>query len=118
MKMNEKDRMILEKNEINELIDGILSAIRTHVVSIILYGSFARGDNTDGSDVDIAIILSDTLTETLSENLTDNIVDLDLKYDRVYSIIEIKHDDFERWRSYIPFYKNVDREGIVLWKAA
>ena len=64
----------MDKNEINELIDGILAAIRTHVVRIILYGSFARGDNTDESDVDIAIILRDTLTEALSENLSDNIV--------------------------------------------
>ena len=87
------------------------------MVSIILYGSVARGDNTDESDVDIAIILNNDLTIESKEELSDVIVEMDLKYNRVYSVVDINKDDYDEWKRYIPFYSNVDREGIVLWKA-
>ena len=87
------------------------------MVSIILYGYVARGDNTDESDVDIAIILNNDLTIESKEELSDVIVEMDLKYNRVYSVVDINKDDYDEWKRYIPFYSNVDREGIVLWKA-
>ena len=48
----------MEKDEISELISGILNALGDSVVSIILYGSVAKGTNELDSDVDIAVILS------------------------------------------------------------
>ena len=106
------------ESEINELIDGILSAVGNKVVSIILYGSVARGENSEESDVDIAIILSKELTKDSKNMLSDNIVDLDLKYDKVYSIVDIKEIDYDKWNKYIPFYINIAKEGVVLWRAA
>ncbi len=108
----------MEKSEINELIEGIIAVIGKQVFSIILYGSVARGDHSDESDVDIAIILNDDLSPEAKDSLSDVIVDMNLKYDKVYSVVDIRKEDYEKWRSYIPFYKNVEREGIVLWKTA
>ena len=108
----------MEKSEINELIEGIIAVIGKQVFSIILYGSVARGDHSYESDVDIAIILNDDLSPEAKDSLSDVIVDMNLKYDKVYSVVDIRKEDYEKWRSYIPFYKNVEREGIVLWKTA
>lgn len=105
------------KSEIKELIDGVLSAVGNQVVSIILYGSVARGEESEESDVDIAIILHDNLSAKSQDILSEIIVDMDLKHDKVYSIVDIKESDYEKWKKYIPFYKNVDKEGVVLWKA-
>ena len=44
----------------------------------------------------------------------DNELDLGI----TLSVIDIKAADFEKWKTDIPFYKNVDREGISLWKMA
>ena len=43
---------------------------------------------------------------------------MNLKYDRVFSVIDIDNGVFNAWKSVTPFYQNVDREGIELWKAA
>lgn len=43
---------------------------------------------------------------------------LDLKYDRVFSIIDIDQENMSKWGDILPFNKNVQKEGIVLWKAA
>ena len=42
---------------------------------------------------------------------------MDIKYDRVFSIIDIDKEIFEKWGAVVPFYKNIQAEGVVLWKA-
>jgi hypothetical protein len=43
---------------------------------------------------------------------------MNLKYDKVFSVIDIDIDKFSTWETAMPFYRNVKKEGIVLWKAA
>ena len=37
-----------------------------------------------------------------------------VRYDKIFSIIDIKEEVGE----VLPFYKNVQKEGVILWKAA
>ena len=108
----------MDVNAINELVDGILTIFNTQVVRIVLYGSYARGTNTSESDVDIALLLKGNLNESTEDKLSDLVVDLNLKYDKVFSVIEIDYAVFQKWEKITPFYKNMNEEGIVLWKAA
>ena len=101
-----------------ELVDGILSFMREQVASIILYGSVARGTNTPDSDIDIALILRGKLNNETQSRLLDLIVDLNLKYDKFFSVADIDEESFMKWKDAMPFYGNVEKEGIVLWKAA
>ena len=57
------------------------------------------------------------LQET-EDALSDFIVDMNLKYDKVFSVIDIDIDNYEKWKAVTPFYKNVKQDGIVLWKVA
>ena len=45
----------MEKRIYDELVFGILRALPSQVIRIVLYGSVARGTNTEESDVDIAV---------------------------------------------------------------
>lgn len=101
-----------------EFVDGILSFMREQVVSIILYGSVARGTDEPGSDVDIALILRGKMDADTQLRLTDLSVNLDLKYDVLLSIVDVDEEFFLKWKNLIPFYTNVEKEGIVLWRAA
>lgn len=102
----------------NDLVSGLLSVFADQAVRIILYGSTARGTNGPESDIDIALILSDKMTESQEDMLSEFIVDMDLKYDKVFSIIDIEDATYNKWLHVNPFYMNVEKEGIVLWKAA
>ena len=99
-----------------ELVGGILSIFGYQVIRIVLYGSVARGTNTVESD--IALLLNGGLSKEIEDRLSDLVVDLNLKYDTVLSVIDIDYEMFRKWEKVIPFYKNVNKEGIVLWKAA
>lgn len=101
-----------------ELVNGILEIMEQQVVRIVLYGSVARGTNTEESDVDVALFLKGSLSVDTEDKLSDLIVDMNLKYDKVFSVIDIDIDNFLKWEKVTPFYKNVTQEGIVLWTAA
>lgn len=108
----------MDKQVYEELVRGLLSILPGQAVQIVLYGSTARGTATSESDVDIAVFLRDKLTAIQEDQLSGFIVDLNLKYDKVFSVIDIDQQTYLKWRSVSPFYQSVDREGIVLWKAA
>ena len=108
----------MDEKILKELVRGILSIMESQVVRIVLYGSVARGTNTAESDVDVALIMNGTLDVNTEDKLSDLVVDMNLKYDRVFSVIDIDYDVFKKWEKITPFYKNVAQEGIVLWKAA
>lgn len=40
-----------------ELVQGLTEIFQWNMSAIILYGSVARGDETDESDIDIAIVI-------------------------------------------------------------
>ena len=108
----------MEQMVLGELVEGIFSILESQVIRIVLYGSVARGTNTAESDVDIALLLNGNLSRETEDKLSDLIVDLNLKYDIVLSVIDIDYEMFKKWEKVTPFYKNVNEEGVVLWKAA
>ncbi|MBK5896469.1 nucleotidyltransferase domain-containing protein [Catonella massiliensis] len=103
---------------LEELSNGIVEIINSNIEKVILYGSFARGTNDKDSDVDIMVIVKNELDKFTEDKLSDFIVDMNLKYDKVFSVIDVNVHEFIKWADTLPFYKNVNREGIVLWTAA
>ena len=106
----------MDEKILQELVNGILSIMESKVIRIVLYGSVARGTNTTESDVDVALFMNGNLDRDTEDKLSDLVVDMNLKYDKVFSVID--YDVFKKWEKVTPFYKNVAQEGIVLWKAA
>lgn len=102
----------------DDLVSGLLSILSEEAVQIVLYGSIARGTSQPESDIDIALFVKQRLTRRQEDLLSGLIVDLNLKYNKVFSVVDIDQQTYLKWRHVAPFYQNVDREGIVLWKAA
>ena len=103
---------------IKKLTASVGDVYGKYIDALILYGSYARGDQTNESDVDLAMILKSGHTAEMHDQLTDIIVDLELEYGVIFSTISIEEADYTERRDVSPFYKNIDKEGIVLWKAA
>ncbi|MDY3022969.1 MAG: nucleotidyltransferase domain-containing protein [Blautia sp.] len=107
----------MNKNILNELVNGILEIMRPSLTEIVLYGSVARGTDTEESDVDVALLVNGALNKDTEEMLSDFIVDMNLKHDRVFSVIDIDYAMFLKWKGVTPFYQNVAKDGIVLWSS-
>ena len=101
-----------------ELISGLQNIFRDKLVSIILYGSMARGDADDESDIDIAFIIRSGIEDDEKNSFLKWNAALDLKYGRVFSIVDIDKDTMDKWGAVVPYFRNINSEGVVLWKAA
>lgn len=83
---------------------------------VYLYGSYARGDYDDKSDIDIVGIVDYSETELSDANrrLSEAASDLGLKYDVLVSSATIAAKRFNEYRDILPYYQNILREGVEL----
>lgn len=100
------------------LVQGLTDIFQKNLSMIILYGSMARNEATDESDIDIAIIVREEIDDETKKRFIDWTADMDIGYERVFSIVDIQECNMKKWESVLPFYRNVRKEGIVLWQAA
>ncbi len=80
---------------------------------IIVYGSFARGEATEDSDLDLLLLYSrpvDTSREIM--HLASLLADLNLRYGMLISVLPVSMSDYKRAEG--PFWRNVRREGMAI----
>lgn len=102
---------------VKSIVRYIKKTFGEHLDSIVLYGSYARGEQTDESDVDIAVKLFPGYSKEQYDMLLDFVAKKELECGRVLSVIDIDNNKYREWKGVIPFYNNIDREGIILWQA-
>ena len=72
---------------------------------------------TEESDIDIALLVRNN-DKAMYEKWLDVAVNLVLEYDQLISTSLIEVQKFNKWKKVMPYYINIEKEGIVLWKAA
>jgi predicted nucleotidyltransferase len=103
-----------------EYLSELQKIYGSHLKSVILYGSYARGDYSPESDIDIMILVD--LTDDEINQYSDDLAELGFEYNVDYNIwmmpIVKNIEHFNYWVSAYPFYNNVQKEGITLYEAA
>lgn len=107
------------KNQLDEIIGRVVAFSKEvfgeKFQSVILYGSYARGDYDEESDIDIMIMV-DMSREELNQYRT--------VFSEFFSNINLENEVFltsklqsksyfNQWQNVMPFYQNVMREGIM-----
>lgn len=100
-------------------IAKLIEIYGSHIKSIILYGSYARGDYTEDSDIDIMILLdiSDMEIKKYRHQLSDMTYDFNMDYDLDIKPMAKSEEHFKKWLPVYPFYSNIEKEGIYLYLA-
>lgn len=105
-------------NIIDEFVQGVNKILGNRVKKIILYGSYARGDYNKSSDIDIMILtdLTDDEIFEYRQKIWDYAYDIewDNNFDIELSPLVKNIDRFNYWLEALPFYMNVQKEGVVL----
>ncbi len=106
--MNDKLKTIL-----TELRHYLVELYGERLVGVVLFGSQARGDAVEGSDIDVLIVLKGKVSQFEEVARTSEFnAKLCLKYDALTSRIFISEDDY--LRSQMSLLVNARREGIRL----
>lgn len=88
-------------------------ALRGDIDSILLYGSHARGDAAEGSDIDVLVVLKGSFDYgEMLERTSDATAEISLEYDIVISRAFVSREDYESKET--PFLMNVRREAVRL----
>ena len=107
------------KNILEEYVRGLIDLLGNNLKNVILYGSYARGEqdiNGEISDIDIMILvdLDEEEIKSVEKKVLDYSYDLDLKYNILLSPIIENTENYNKRINYMAFYKNVAKEGVCL----
>lgn len=123
LKVNIHDGCPLDQNDIMPLLfeyTEILKGIYGNVLKrVVLFGSYARGDYDEDSDVDIMLLL-DVPPEMENEHmndLADATFDFNLEHDLYIMPLSKSIKTFSKWERVLPLYINVKKDGVTLYAA-
>ncbi|MDP3434957.1 MAG: nucleotidyltransferase domain-containing protein [Bacteroidota bacterium] len=103
-----------DKNYILQIIKTSVNSTDPDAV-LILYGSYARGDYRDDSDVDLLVLLDqEKITRTDEKRIKYPLYDIEFNTGTIISPLVFSKKDWETRHRITPFYENVNREGQVL----
>ncbi|MBR9939332.1 nucleotidyltransferase domain-containing protein [Lachnospiraceae bacterium Marseille-Q4251] len=85
-----------------------------NLAKVIVYGSYARSDYRDNSDVDIMILvkMSDEEIKAVKNDIYDLAFDVEMSTGIELSPIIKNEKQYEYWVDTLPFYRNVRNEGM------
>lgn len=109
--MYQKDGAIAILGEVCRACEPVFGSM---LKDAYLYGSYARGDYHEESDIDIllAVDLDPTEISKYRNTIAAITSNLSLKHDITISVTVKPLEQFRRYSNVLPFYKNVIREGI------
>ena len=110
--MNEKQVQTI----VSELCEGLSAIFPQDRVDAILFGSYARGDNDEGSDIDVLLLVNASREDISRRNwqVGDMAAELLLRYGVLVSPIVENREYFNANAEALPFYRNISREGVRL----
>lgn len=105
------------KNSIDEVLSALIAQTKAifdeKLHSVILFGSYARGDYDSESDIDILVIADVSAAEIGAyRSAVDSMCGALLyEFGFVVSVIEKDSETYNRYKTKLPFYMNIEAEG-------
>lgn len=101
---------------LKEAYKGLEKIFEGKLEAVILYGSYARGDYDEESDIDIMALVDLDKSELAKyrRRVSELAGDIDIEYDVLLSVKLQDKFTFEKYKSALPYYMNVEREGVEI----
>lgn len=101
------------KTVITKVKKELENAYKEELVSLILFGSQARGEANQNSDIDILVILNRPVNPVIEiKKNIDKLTELSLDNDIEINCFYVSQEQFKIRKN--PLFKNIEKEGILL----
>ncbi|WP_207692343.1 nucleotidyltransferase domain-containing protein [Desulfonema limicola] len=85
------------------------------ISDVILFGSKARGDHDDESDIDLLLLTTEKVNKKLRNAILDALFDIELQYNVTISPLIINSNEWNQGPvSIMPIHKEVEIDGIAV----
>lgn len=103
---------------LQELATQIQQLLGDKLYKIVLFGSYARGDNTEWSDVNILVLtnMSPQENNAIFHELNKIFSRLGLEYDILLSLCLIDKVSYDSRKEFHNFYQNIEKDSVVLYE--
>ena len=103
-------------NIIQDFAKSVRKMLCNSLDSVIVYGSYARGDYSELSDIDVMLLVSlgEEEIKEISDQISDLAFDFMMKYGVDISPVITNIEHFNYWVDNLPYYRNVRDEGVRL----
>ena len=103
-------------NIIQDFAKSVRKMLGNSLDSVIVYGSYARGDYSELSDIDVMLLVSlgEEEIKKISDQISDLAFDFMMKYGVDISPVITNIEHFNYWVDNLPYYRNVRDEGVRL----
>lgn len=103
---------------VEKYIDALKKIYGKAMKVVLLYGSYARGDYNEKSDVDIMILVDmpDSVINQFFAQTADMTYDFNMDNHVEFSPAVKNIKQFYKWVEVNPFYKNVKKRGVFYMK--
>lgn len=107
-----------ELKALNEIVARLHEHYGEDLIHVVLFGSKARGDHIEESDLDILIVLKMHGEDYWDhwEKISDLTWEIELEYGIVTSMLIKDKPGYDTMREHgLLLYQNIERDGIPLW---
>jgi len=104
-------------NESNNILQMIKNAVHVSEpeATVILFGSFARGDQKDSSDIDLLILLNkDEIKREDEKRVKYPLYEIEFETGQIISPIVLSKRIWNTRHRITPFFSNIMKEGRIL----
>ena len=96
---------------VNRIKNYLLQKYRDKIKNVILYGSQARGSATKHSDIDVIVLVDDSIDPfDVRRSLSNLLFDILLEDKEFISVVVLPKSFFENYN--YPFMRNVKKDGV------
>jgi len=105
------------KKLLEEITKQVRELLGHKLKSVILYGSYARGDYDNESDIDIMVLVNSNGNELreIEKKVFQIAWDIGFDYSIVVTAFVNNYDLFHSRTAVLPYYRNVVNEGVPLY---
>ena len=107
-----------ERRALAELVDRLRRRYGDDLLRVVLFGSKARGDFDEESDLDVLIVASIPETDYRQHRRTisEDAYDIELNYGVVFSLLIQTETEYAQMRAWdLLINRNIDQDGVELW---
>ena len=103
---NQSKALHVIKKRVRDLFD---------VVDFVLFGSVARGEADEESDLDLMIVVSQSLSRSKRHEITDIVFEVNLEFGTNFSTLVVDQESWDTGMlSVLPLKDEIIRDGIRL----
>ena len=109
--------MNVQRKAIQESTTILKSLLKNNLIKIVLYGSYARGDYNQFSDIDIFILVQNKKEELnkILNLICEKLFDLDIKYNVAINPLIESLQVYNEYKDCSLLFENIEKDGVVLY---